>query len=159
MCELCGCTRYIREGKEAVLRRATEIISELGLTPENADDYENTEIISRLISPFGSLEDEVYKAAVWVADLHMGVRKPNRFEERYKAHVRAFQDIFSRLPVKGEPRYIVTTYHQLEQLGWAVNSEDLASVDPRIRETLLAVNQVHEGVEIKEARLRQRYNL
>ncbi len=159
MCELCGCTQYIKEGKEAVLKRAEEIIVELALSPDNVDDYENTEIITRLICPFGSMGDEVYKTAVWVSDLHMSVRKPNRFEESYQAHVRAFQDILSRLPVKGEPRHIVTTYHQLEQLGREVDSNDLASVEPKIREALLAVNQVHEGAQSKEAKLRQRYDL
>jgi len=158
MCELCGCNQYIKQGKESVLKRTVEIVKELGITVQNTDDYEETEIISRFIASFGAIEDEVYQTAAWVSYLHIGTRQLG-LDERYQAHVRAFQDIFSHLPAQGEPRYIATTYHQLEQLGKELDDSDLAVLSPETRETVEAVNQVHQGLPKKEARLRQRYGL
>lgn len=158
MCQLCGCSQYTKEGKEAVLRRIVEIVKELCLTAQNADDYEATEVISGIIAPFGSKEDDVYQAAAWVSSLHMGMRRLDR-DERYQAHVRAFSDIFSRLPVQGEPKHIATIYHQLEQLGRGLDEADLAALDSQTKEAVQAVNQVHDGLEVKVARLKQRYGL
>lgn len=158
MCELCGCNQYIKQGKEAVLRRTVEIVKELCLTIQNADDYEATEVISGLIAPFGSKEDDVYQTAAWVSNLHMGMSRLDR-DKRYQAHVRAFRDIFSRLPVRGEPKHIATTYHQLEQLCRELDEADLASLETQTKEAIQAVNQVHEGLEVKVARLKQRYGL
>ena len=158
MCELCGCSQYIKQGKEVVLRQAVAIVKELGLTAKNVDDYEDTEIISRLIAPFGSMEDDVYQTAVWVSNLHVGIRHLD-WGERYQAHVRAFRDIFSRLPAQGEPKHIATTYHQLEQLSRELDDADLTSLDYETRETLQAVNHVHKGLEVKVVRLKQRYGL
>ncbi len=158
MCQICGCSQYTKQGKEAVLKRATEIVKELGLTAQNAEDYEDTEQISRLIAPFGAVEDNVYPTAAWVGALHMS--QPNRTREKhYQAHVQAFRDIFSRLPAKGEPKDIVTTYHQLEELGQELDDADLASLDPETRETVLKVNHVHDDLAVKVARLKQRYSL
>ena len=135
-----------------------EIIKELGLTATNVDDYEDTEQISRLIAPFGAVEDDVYPTAAWVGALHMS--QPNRTRaEHYQAHVRAFRDIFSRLPVQGEPKHIVTTYHQLEELGQELDDADLASLDPETKETVQTVNHVHDDLAVKVARLKQRYGL
>ncbi len=132
-----------------------EIVKELGITARNADDYEDTEIISRLIVPFGSREDDIYQTAAWVSNLHMGRSQG----DRYQAHIRAFRDIFSRLPARGEPKDIATTYHQLEQLGHELDETDLASLDTKTRETLQAVNNIHVEREVKEERLKQRYGL
>lgn len=158
MCELCGCSQYIKQGKEAVLRRAMEIVKELDLTAKNVDNYEDTEQISRLIAPFGSIEDNVYQTAAWVGTLHMSQRNRNR-EEHYQAHVRAFRDIFSRLPVQGEPKHIVTTYHQLEELGQELNDADPASLDPETKEILQAVIHVHDDLAARVTGLKQRYGL
>jgi len=158
MCEFCGCSQYIKQGKEAVLRRAMEIVKELDLTAKNVDNYEDTEQISRLIAPFGSIEDNVYQTAAWVGALHMSQHNLNR-EEQYQAHVRAFRDIFSRLPVQGEPKHIVTTYHQLEQLSQELNDADPASLDPEIKEILQAVDHVHDDLAARMARLKQCYDL
>lgn len=158
MCQLCGCTEYIKQGKAAVLRRAMKIISDLSLTPENVNDYEETEMIAGLIAPFGSIEDDVYPTAVWVSSLHMDMGRLQRFEH-YQAHVRAFKDIFSRLPARGEPKRIATTYHQLEQLSRELGDGDLASVDPGIGRVIQAVNRVHDGMEAKKVKLKQRYDL
>ncbi len=158
MCELCGCSQYIKQGKEAVRRRAVAIVKELGITAQNADDYEDTERISRLIAPFGASEDDVYPTAAWVSGLHMGLRQLDR-AQRYQAHVRAFRDIFSRLPAQGEPKHIATTYHQLEQLNRELDDADITSLDPETKEALQAINHVHDDVEAKVARLKKRYSL
>ncbi len=158
MCELCGCSQYIKQGNEAVLRRVMEIVKELDLTKKNVDDYEDTEIISRLIAPFGSKEDDVYPTAAWVSNLHVSMRRLD-LAERYQAHVRAFRDIFSNLPAKGEPKHIATVYHQLEQLVREMDNADLAPLDPETKEVLQAVNHVHDGIGIKETGLKQRYGL
>ncbi|MBI4187088.1 MAG: hypothetical protein HY530_06265 [Chloroflexi bacterium] len=158
MCDLCGCKEYIRQGKQAVLRRAEEIVGELGVAAQNVDDFEDTELISQLIVPFGSRDDEVYQASSWVSSLHMGMKQV-RHDERYQAHARAFRDIFSRLPVKGEPKHIATVYHQLEQLSRELDEAELASIAPGVREAVKAVKRVHDGVENKLTRLKLRYGL
>lgn len=158
MCQLCGCDQYIKQGKQAVLNRATEIVKELGLTTANVDDYEDTERIGRFIAPFGAADDEVYKTAVWTSKLHMGMGRLNQ-SERYQAHVRALRDIYSRLPAKGEPKHVVTIYHQLEQLCRELENDELVSLAPEIREAVLAVKRVHDNPEAKEKALKQRYNL
>ena len=158
MCDLCGCNQYIKQGKKAVLSRAVAIIQELGITTQNVDDYEDTERISYLIAPFGSSNDNVYPTAAWVSGLHMGMPRLSR-DKHYQAHVRAFRDIFSRLPVQGDPKHIATTYHQLEQLGRELNDADLASLDLATKETIQTVNHVHDEPEIKVTRLKQRYGL
>ena len=71
MCQLCGCSQYLEQGKETVLRRAVEIVEELELTAQNADDYEATEVISNLIAPFGSKEDDAYQTAAWISNLQL----------------------------------------------------------------------------------------
>ncbi|MBI3931097.1 MAG: hypothetical protein HY325_03645 [Chloroflexi bacterium] len=156
MCQGCGCQQFIKEGKEAVRKRALEIVKELRLTPANVDDYECTETISDMIAPFGNKEDEVYRAASWISGLHEGGRS-NR-GERYQAHARAFEDIFARLPLQGDPKHITTNYHQLEQLAREIDETTIASLDPKISQAIQAVNHVHED-RTRQARLRKRYGL
>jgi len=158
MCQLCGCSQYLKQGKKAVLKRAAEIARELGLTAENAVDYENTEIIAGIIAPFGAIDDDAYETAVWTSKLHMDMAQLGRYQ-RYEAHAHALRDIFSRLPAKGEPKQVVTIYHQLEQLSRELDNDDLAAVDSESREAVLAVKRVHEGLEAKVNALKQRYNL
>ncbi len=141
-----------------MLERAAEIVNELQLTAKNTDDYEDTETISGIIAPFGAPEDDIYRTAAWVGSLHMSQHRLDR-AERYQAHVKAFRDIFSRLPVQGEPKHIVTIYHQLEQLGRELSDEGLASLDPETKEAVQAVNHVHDDMAARLARLKQRYGL
>ena len=157
MCELCGCSQYITQGKEAVLRRTAEIVEELALTARNVDDYEDTETISGIIAPFDTREDDdVYQAAVWISGLHMAVP---RWKEPSDALARAFRDIFSRLPVQGEPKHIITIYHQLEQFVRELDDSDLVSLDPKTREAMQAMIHVHDDLEARVAGLKQRYGL
>ena len=157
MCQNCGCQQFIKEGKEIVLKRAVDIVKELRLTPANVDDYEATETVSGFIAPFGLRGDGVFRAASWISDLHQGVNRTNR-QEQYQAHERAFRDIFARLPVQGDAKQIGTIYHQLEQLAREVDETAMASLEPEIRETIQAVNRVHEDTT-RAARLRERYGL
>ncbi len=158
MGDLCGCNQYRKQGKKEVLKRAAEIVNELCLTSQNADDYEATEIIAGIIAPFGSKDDDAYRTAAWVSNLHMDMSRLDR-EKRYQSHVEALRDIFSRLPARGEPKQIATTYHQLEQLCRELDEADLASLEPQTQEAIRAVNHVHDGLEVKVARLKQRYGL
>ena len=158
MCQLCGCTNYIQQGKDAVLRRAVEIVRELGLTAQNVADYEDTELVSSLIAPFGTKNDEVYETAAWVSDLHAVPGLINRIT-RYQEYVRASSDVFAGLPKHGDPRQIATTYHQLEQLNKELDDANLASVNANTREALQALRRVHDNPEDREARLKKRYSL
>ncbi len=158
MCELCGCRQYIAQGKEAVLRRAVEIVNELQITAENLASYENTELISSLIAPFGSRTDDVYQTAAWISDLHAVPGLVNR-NTRYEEYVRAFRDIFARLPAIGNPRDVATAYHQLEQLNKELDDESLASLGPATRDVLVALRRVHDDPEGRETRLKERYGL
>lgn len=134
-----------------------EIVSELGITTENVDDYECTETISGMSAPFGLREDEVYQTASWVSGLHRDNPQVRR-EEQYQKHVEAFQDIFAHLPVQGDPKHIATTYHQLEQLARQLDEAALASVESEIRQAIEAVNRVHED-RTRQSRLKDRYGL
>ncbi len=158
MCQLCGCRQYIAQGREAVLRRAVDIVSELQITPENLAGYEDTELISSLIAPFGSRTDDVYQTAAWVSDLHAVPGLVNR-NARYQEYVRAFRDIFARLPVSGDPKHIATTYHQLEQLNKELDDASLASLGPSTRHALEALRRVHDDPKGRETRLKERYGL
>lgn len=157
MCQLCECTEYTKQGKGAVLRRVVEIVNDLGLTPENVDDYECTETISGVIAPFGGRQDEVYQIASWVSGLHEDNPQVRR-GERYQKHVEAFRDIFARLPLQGDPKHIATTYHQLEQLARHLDKADMASLEPEFRKAIEAVNHVHED-RTRQSRLKERYGL
>ncbi len=156
MCELCGCSQYIEQGKEAVLKRTTEVVKELALTAKNAADYEDTEIISGIIAPFDARDEDVYQAAIWISSLHMGLP---RWKEPAQALALAFRDIFSRLPVQGDPKHIATIYHQLEQFGKVLGDTDLASLNLDTRKAMQAMIHVHDNLETREAGLKQRYSL
>ncbi len=156
MCELCGCSQYLAQGKEAVLKRTTEVVKELALTAGNANDYEDTEIIASIVAPLDTGDEDVYQAVVWISSLHMAVPS---WKEQSEAVVRAFRDIFSRLPVQGEPRHVVTIYHQLEQFIRELDDSDLASLDPETREAMQAMRHVHDDLEAKVAGMKQRYGL
>ncbi len=158
MCQLCGCRQYIAQGKEAVLHRAAEIVNELQITAENLAGYEDTELISSLIAPFGSRTDDIYQTAAWISDLHAVPGLVNR-NVRYGEYVRAFRDIFERLPVSGNPKDTATTYHQLEQLNKELDDASLASLAPSTKEALEALRKVHDDPEGRETRLKERYGL
>ena len=139
-----------------MLKRTTEIVKELALTAGNAGDYEDTEIISSIVAPLDTRDEDVYQALAWISGLHMAV--PG-WKEKSEAVVRAFRDIFSRLPVQGEPKHVVTIYHQLEQFIRQMDDSDLALLDPETREAMQAMRHVHDDLETKVAAMKQRYGL
>lgn len=157
MCQRCGCQQFVQAGKEALLKRVTDIIDELSLTTANLDDYECTEVISDLIAPFAMKEDEVYQVASWISGLHEGVPQAAR-DERYQTHRRAFHDIFNRLPISGDPKNIATVYHQLEQLAREMDESAITSLTPELQQVVRAVNHVHED-RTRQTRLKERYGL
>lgn len=157
MCELCGCGEFTKGGQETIRNRAVEIINQLQLNLDNLDDYECTETISGMMAPFALRQDEVYQAASWISGLHQGGKRDIR-ESQYQAYVRAFQDIFSRLPVRGESKEIGTTYHQLEQLARQVDEQSLSALAPQVQAIIHAVNDVHQD-KTRQSRLRERYGL
>ena len=128
------------------------------MTARNSADYENTELISSIIAPFGSRSDDVFKAAEWISDLHASPGLVN-VNTHYGDYVSAFRDIFELLPVHGDPKQIVTAYHQLEQLNKELDDADLAAVDPAVRNALQSLRRVHDDPERRENELRQRYGL
>lgn len=158
MCQLCGCTEFIKRGKGIIRERVVAIVRELELTPANVDDYEATETISGIIAPLCSREEEIYQTAAWVSKLHEDMPRGGR-EERCQAYARAFRDIFARLPARGNPKLIATSWHQLEQLTKELGEVDLAALNPEVRETIQAVSHVHDGMEAKRTRLKERYGL
>ncbi len=112
---------------------------------------------SRMIVPFGSQKDEVYQTATWISDLHKSGRAFDP-EVRYQSHIQAFKDIFARLLVRGTPKHLATTWHQLEQLARELDEKHLASLDADMRETIEAVNHVHDD-RTRQTRLKERYGL
>lgn len=157
MCKRCGCQQFIKEGKEAILKRVVEIIGELKITPDNVDDYECAENIPGRIAPFGIRDDETYKAASEIIHITGSGRTPDR-DKQYQTHVRAFQDVFLRLPVHRDPKHIATSWHQLEQLARELKETIKTSLDPELRQTIEAVNHVHDD-RTRAKRLNERYGL
>ncbi len=158
MCQSCGCTAVLKQSKEAIRKRAAEIVAELSLNAGNVADYEDTELISSLIVPFGPREDDVTRTAAWIAGLHSESTQGN-LDEQYKAYQTAFRAIFASLPAKGDPKKIITVYHQLEQLNKVLDDASLVSLNDETRQALLALRRVHDDRDGRVARLKARYKL
>ena len=77
------------------------------------DDYECVEVMSGMIAPLSAKYAEVVETAAWVEQLHDGMP---HYESRSQKCVQAYQDLQSRLPMRGNPKQIAGMYHQLEQL-------------------------------------------
>ena len=158
MCGLCGCQQFINRGSEAVLKRAVEIVQELGLTPENMDGFEDCEFICGLIAPRASLSSsapEIWETAHWVRSLH-----GEFYKGEDQAYAQAARDIFAQLPGEGNAKEVITTYHQLEQLHRHISEESLATLaDARVRDTILALRHIHDNPEKRRARIVERYKL
>ena len=158
MCQLCGCREFLKQGKDVVRKRAGEIVAELSLNASNVADYEDTELISSLIVPFGPREDDVARTAAWIASLHTEAGQ-GALDEQYQSYQNAFRAIFAALPAKGEPKPIITVYHQLEQLNKVLDDAALAPLDNETKQALLALRRVHDDRDGRVARLKARYKL
>lgn len=158
MCDLCGCKTYIDSGKQAVVNRAQEIIRHLDLTTENTELYEDCERILHEVFSYSfpsSEKSEMLTTAKWAHSLHESI-----YKERFPRYVEAAKDVFSRLPVNDDARSVVTAYHQLEQLAKEIGNKELASIeDAPARETIKAVQKVHDNNLAKKTRLKERYAL
>lgn len=158
MCDLCGCKTYIDSGKQAVVNRAQEIIRHLDLTAENTELYEDCERILHEVFSYSfpsSEESEMLTTAKWAHSLHESI-----YKQRFPRYVEAAKDVFARLPVNDDARSVVTAYHQLEQLAKEIGNKELASIeDARARETIKAVQKVHDNNLAKKTRLKERYGL
>lgn len=158
MCDLCGCKTYIDSGKQAVVNRAQEIIRRLDLTAENIELFEDCERILHDVSSYSfpsSEESEMLTTAKWAHSLHESI-----YKERLPKYVEAAKDVFARLPVNYDAKSIVTAYHQLEQLAKEIGDKELASIqDARLRETIEAVQKIHDNNLAKKTRLKGSYGL
>lgn len=142
MCRQCGCVDVIEQGPEATLQRAVAIITQMGITAENVQRFEDGERICSLIASKlpGEQYEEIRRTAEWVSGLHQRLRA-----DRSEAFARAAQEVFANLPAGGVPRETITTWHQLEQLCHALGEEALSRIEEAsVRDALLAVQHVHE---------------
>lgn len=158
MCQLCGCQKFIERGAEAVLKRAVEIVEQLGVTPGNMHLFEDCELICNLIAPrpsHSTVAPEIWETAQWVRSLHEEWAKVEG-----QAYTEAARGIFAQLPGGGNPKEVITTYHQLEQLHRHISEESLATLaDARVRDTILALRHIHDNPEKRRARIVERYKL
>lgn len=158
MCTLCGCREYISQGKEAVLRRAVELVQRLGLTAENASLFEDGEYICGILGPRIALSAEdadVWDTIQWDHRLH-----EEMFAEKHRRAAAAARDVFQQMPAKGKPKEVITLYHQLEQLSRAIPRDMLASLDdPSVRRALEAMEHVHDRGGERKAELMSLYDL
>lgn len=158
MCDLCGCIKYINEGKQAILKRAREIITKLNLTHNNVELFEDCERIAHEVVAFSypSIEDnEIISISKWIHNLHEPI-----FKKRFQNYLDAAKDVFGKLPININTKEAITMYHQLEQLVKEIDDEDLKSLmDTNFKETLIAVKNIHNNNLIKRMRLKERYSL
>lgn len=158
MCDLCGCKTYIDSGKQAVVARAGEIVKQLNLNRDNVQLFEDSERILHEVYSYSyasSDENELLTLSRWVHQLHEPI-----YKERFPKYLQAAKDVFAQLPVGGNARDIVTTYHQLEQLAVEIGEEELALIqDPNVRETVKAMWTVHDANLAKKTMLKERYGL
>ncbi|MEM1994468.1 MAG: hypothetical protein QXW32_03195 [Nitrososphaerales archaeon] len=157
MCELCGCIAYIGSGKQAVVKRALEIVKQLKISRENVDLFEDCERISYEVvahSSPSSEESKILETCRWIHRLHEPI-----YRNWFPRYLNAAKDVFAKLPVEGDVKEVVTAYHQLEQLVKEIGDEELASLEEGVREALKAVKNVHENNLAKRTKLKERYSL
>lgn len=157
MCEPCGCFPFIEQGRDAVLNRAVAIVKEMGVTAENVQRFEDGERICGLVASklAAGDDEEIRQIAEWV----MGLHKRN-YAKKSEAYAAAARDVFVRLPAKGPPKEIITTWHQLEQLCRELNEEDISSVgDGAVRDAIRAVKHVHDDLQQRRVDFIKRYRL
>ncbi len=161
MCEICGCTKYVRqltEGKKVVVNRAIEIVQKLGLTASNMELFEDGEYICGLLGPKVSLTPEA--AEIWdvVQTVHR-FQEEAHHEERKKA-LEAAKDVFGHLPTQGTLKETVSLYHQLAQLQRELTDADLdAFDDPVMREVIRSLRKAHTNGAQRKTDLAQKYGL
>lgn len=157
MCDLCGCKQVKKLGSEAIFNRTTEIIEKLKLTLENLSLYEDCEIICYLISSKMSeniADKDFLKTVKWVNDLHGEI-----YDVFYKKYVQAAKDMFVKIPVKGNPKEMLTAYHQLEQLSKEIPESMINSSKESTRKVIEAIRNVHFTMTEDISRITKHYAL
>ena len=157
MCQQCGCFPLIEQGRKAVLDRAVAIIEEMGVSAENVQRFEDGERICGLIASklAAGDDEEVRQIAEWVMELHK-----RNYAKKSETYAVAARDVFAKLPAKGPPKDIITTWHQLEQLCRELNEEDISSIeDGAIRDAIRAVTHVHDDLQRRRIEFTRRYHL
>lgn len=136
------------------LASAKKIVSELKLTPEDVDKYEECEIICDLIDreALREIEDEeLRRILARMRALHAEVRKAN-----YPAYAEAAKSLFDKLPNKN----CVLKYHALEGLSREISDEEIRRIkDESLRYTLAKVKHVHDNIAEKKANVIRRIKL
>lgn len=157
MCSVCGCEEYLTQGKQATLKRALELVQLLGVTEHNAQAFEDGEIICSIIGPKVSVTEmpEVYEVVSFLNRCHEHIH-----QEVYRKGMLAAQNVFGKLPAKGEPREVLRLYHQLEQLSREISEKDLSLLaDDNIRRALLTIQGIHGHSNLRRANLAELYGL
>lgn len=157
MCQQCGCLSWIEQGRRAVLNRAVAIIDEMGVSAKNVQRFEDGERICGLIASklAAGDDEEVRQIAEWVMELHK-----RNYAKKSEAYAAAARDVFAKLPAKGPPKDIITSWHQLEQLCRQLSEEDISSIgNGAIRDAIRAVKHVHDDLQQRRIEFTKRYHL
>jgi hypothetical protein len=131
---------------EDAIKKATKIINEVRLTPQDVEAYERCEIISDLMDEdmLKQVDDEeLRKILLKMRRMHMKVRRMN-----YAAYIHTARELFEKIPNKN----YVLKYHELEQLSKEISEQDIKCIkDANIRKTLKKVKHVHDEIANKKA--------
>lgn len=159
MCQVCGCTVFKEQGREPVVKRAKAIIKEMGVTADNAQRFEDAELICEMIgAKLIDSEDENLRGTVqWVMALHQEVVPT---VERSRAYAGAARELFANIPANGSARDVINTWHQLEQLTSALGDDGISTIEePAIREVLRTVRHIHDNRRERCREIAERYKL
>lgn len=131
---------------EELLQKATKIINEVKLTPQDVEAYERCEIISDLMDDemLKQVDDEELREILQeMRRMHVEVRRMN-----YAAYIHMAKELFEKIPNKS----YVLKYHELEQLSKEIGEQEIKRIkDVNARETLKKVKHVHDEIANKKA--------
>jgi hypothetical protein len=139
---------------EDALRKATEIINELKLTPKDIDEYEDCEIISDLMDDdmISHVEDGEFRRVLQeMKRKHLEIRRMN-----YAAYIDMAKELFMKIP---NMKYILR-YHELEKLSKKFNDKGIEQIkDTDVKEILLKIVHVHDDIANKKANVIRKVKL
>lgn len=158
MCQACGCSEYIKQGKDVALKRAVDIVKRLGVTPENARLFEDGETICGILGPrlpvSSSEAVEIWDIVQTVHAFHEGLHQ----DKRRKA-LEAAKDIFNHFPAKGNPKETLILWQQLESLHHDLDDNMIDSQEPSVAAAIRAMRHVHDDSAQRRSELIKKYNL
>jgi hypothetical protein len=142
------------EISENNINKINGIIEEIGLTPTNIMQYEECEIITDLMDDdiVNEVTDQQFRILLKkMRALHEEIRKMN-----YDEYIRTAVDIYQRIPNKED----VLKYHDAEQISKLLTDTDLTRIqDNQLRNTIRALQHVHDNIAEKKANVIKRMNL